>query len=200
MIYNSTFFPNLFTMLSAFIVLGVVVVLLGYIYGSRHKQASLLTGVTRPNPVPLAMASVVLGIGIGGFIDGIVFHQILQWHQMLTNKVAPLTVEAKSMNMFWDGIFHAFSLIVVITGVILLWKLISRTGIDASSRLLYGGLLAGWGIFNIVEGTINHHLLRLHNVKEAGNSTTWNYIFLIVSILMIVIAFFIMKRRPGRNV
>ena len=29
-------------------------------------------------------AGIVLGIGLGGFFDGIVLHQILQWHHMLT--------------------------------------------------------------------------------------------------------------------
>jgi uncharacterized membrane protein len=26
----------------------------------------------------------IMGLGLGGFIDGIVLHQILQWHHMLT--------------------------------------------------------------------------------------------------------------------
>ena len=29
--------------------------------------------------------AIVLGIGLGGFLDGIVLHQILQWHHMLTS-------------------------------------------------------------------------------------------------------------------
>jgi uncharacterized membrane protein len=28
---------------------------------------------------------VLLGLGLGGFVDGIVLHQILQWHHMLTD-------------------------------------------------------------------------------------------------------------------
>jgi uncharacterized membrane protein len=34
--------------------------------------------------LPLA-PGVWLGIGLGGFVDGIVLHQILQWHHMLTS-------------------------------------------------------------------------------------------------------------------
>jgi uncharacterized membrane protein len=28
---------------------------------------------------------VLIGFGVGGFVDGIVLHQILQWHHMLTS-------------------------------------------------------------------------------------------------------------------
>jgi uncharacterized membrane protein len=34
-------------------------------------------------PAPRA-PGLLLGIGLGGFVDGIVAHQILQWHHMLT--------------------------------------------------------------------------------------------------------------------
>ena len=183
-------------MLSAFIVLAVVVAVLGYISNRRHRDyMARFPDTPVLNPVPLSTAAMVLGIGIGGFIDGIVLHQILQWHEMLTNKIAPITVEAKSVNMFWDGIFHAFTLIVVFIGVILLWKLLHRPNIDRSGRLLAGGLLAGWGLFNIIEGTINHHILHLHNVREAEDSELWNYIFLGASVIMIILGYILLKRR-----
>jgi len=194
MIYNSTFFPNLLTMLSAFIVLAVLVAALSYASAKKHK-AFVTANPSIPvlNPVPLTSAAMVLGIGIGGFIDGIVLHQILQWHEMLTNKLAPVTVEAKSVNMFWDGIFHAFTLIVVIIGVTLLWKLLHRRDIDRSGRLLAGGMLAGWGLFNIIEGVINHHLLGLYNVKENVEPDVWNYGFIAISVVMLIIAHFMLK-------
>jgi uncharacterized membrane protein len=33
---------------------------------------------------PIVIAGVALGVGLGGFFGGIVFHQLLQWHHMLT--------------------------------------------------------------------------------------------------------------------
>lgn len=196
MIYNSTFFPNLMAMLSAFIILGVIVGALSYISTKGHKK--LLQDYKNAfalNPVPLATAAMVLGIGIGGFIDGIVFHQILQWHEMLSYKLPPVTLEAKSVNMYWDGIFHAFTLIVVIIGVILLWKLLKQRDLDSSGRLLAGGILKGWGIFNIVEGVINHHILGLHNVREGTNCELWNYGFLGSSVILLFIGYLLCRRR-----
>ena len=31
------------------------------------------------------LAGILLGVGLGWFVDGIVLHQILQWHHMLTD-------------------------------------------------------------------------------------------------------------------
>lgn len=196
-IYDSTFLPNLLTMLSAFIVLTGIVALLTYL--SNKKHTAFITAHPNSsvlNPVPLTTASMVLGIGIGGFIDGIMLHQILQWHAMISNKIPPITVTTKSINMFWDGIFHFFTLIVVIVGVLLLWKLLFRKGIDRSGKLLGGGLLLGWGLFNVVEGVINHHIIKLHNINELSlNHDLGNFVFLVLSVVMLIIGYFLVNKR-----
>jgi uncharacterized membrane protein len=187
-IYNSQFYPNLLIMLSAFIVLALIVALLTRITAKQYKvRTAASTGNPIPSPVPLTTASMVLGIGMGGFIDGIVLHQILQVHEMLSNRVAATDYTGKSINMFWDGIFHFFCLIVVLVGIVLMWKLLSAKNVDRSGRLLAGGLLLGWGLFNIVEGIIDHHILKLHNVIElSANHDLGNYAFLGISVLMLI--------------
>ncbi|MDF2449746.1 MAG: hypothetical protein K0R26_2250 [Bacteroidota bacterium] len=188
-IYNSTFVPNLVVMLTAFFVLAIIVVILARLSTKKHHQH--LTQYPQHkhlNPVPLATASMVLGIGMGGFMDGIWFHQILQWHEMLSNKVPVDTVIGKSVNMFWDGIFHFFCLMVVLTGLILLWKLLFRTDVNRSKNLFIGGLLLGWGLFNCVEGIIDHQILKLHFVKQVSpNPEIANWLFLGISLLMILL-------------
>ncbi|HYF32543.1 MAG TPA: DUF2243 domain-containing protein [Chitinophagaceae bacterium] len=182
-------------MLSAFFVLALLVIILAVLTGKRHR-ANVAKYPTKQllTPVPLSSAAMVLGIGLGGFIDGIAFHQILQWHAMLSNKMPPATVLAKTVNMFWDGVFHGFCFVVVLTGVVLLWRLLWRKDIDRSGRLLGGGLLIGWGMFNIVEGIIDHHLLKLHNVREiSSNPELWNWGFLGISVLMIIIGWAILR-------
>ncbi len=167
-IYNSQFYPNLLTMLSAFIVLAVMVAILTAMTAKRHKtRLAANPNMQILSPVPLTTASMVLGIGIGGFIDGIVLHQILQVHEMLSNKIPATEYIGKSVNMFWDGVFHFFCMIVVLIGIILMWKLLFRKDVDRSGKLFGGGgLLLGWGLFNIVEGVIDHQILKLHNIIE----------------------------------
>lgn len=185
-IFDSTFYPNLFTMLLAFIVLGLVVVVLSVLATKREKkrQAGQLQQFTF---VPLISAATTLGIGLGGFIDGIFLHQILQWHEMLSNKIPPVTLLNKSVNMFWDGIFHAFCLVVVLVGIVLLLKLFFRKDIVITKSVFWGSMVLGWGLFNLIEGLIDHQILKLHNVREiTANVPLWNYGFLIFAIILIV--------------
>lgn len=42
----------------------------------------------------LKVPGVLLGVGLGGFVDGILLHQILQWHHMVSNVVPPTTLWA----------------------------------------------------------------------------------------------------------
>ncbi|RYE22979.1 MAG: DUF2243 domain-containing protein, partial [Sphingobacteriaceae bacterium] len=117
----------------------------------------------------------------------IVLHQILQWHEMLSNKIPPVTLLNKSVNMFWDGIFHAFCLVVVMVGLILLLKLFFRKDILITKTAFYGSLCLGWGLFNLIEGVIDHQILKLHNVREVTeNIALWNYGFLAFAIILII--------------
>ena len=108
-------------------------------------------------------AGILLGLGLGGFVDGIVLHQVLQWHHMLTDYGGHATFPATTVpsledNTFWDGLFHASTWVFVTVGLFLLWRALSA-GYRATWRSMVGLLLAGWGIFNLVEGVVDHHLL-----------------------------------------
>jgi uncharacterized membrane protein len=197
-IFNSTFYPNLFMMLSAFIVLGIIVAILGYLTARREKKR-YAEGSTKLTVVPLVSASTTIGIGIGGFIDGTFLHQILQWHEMLSNKIPPLTLLNKSVNMFWDGVFHAFCLVVTLVGIFMLFKLFFRKDVLITYSTFIGGLLLGWAVFNIVEGIIDHQLLKLHNVREVTpNIEIWNMGFLGFSVLMALVGY-LMIAKGRRN-
>lgn len=185
-IYDSTFYPSLFTIMSAFIAVTVIVIILSFI-SAKGQASSRLDDPNYLTTTPVETASMILGIGLGGFIDGILLHQILQWHEMLSYRIPPISVVAKSVNMFWDGIFHAFTLMATVTGIIMFWKSMRRKDTNKSGFLLAGGMMKGWAIFNIVEGLIDHHLLKLHNVKEFSNSPEgWNFGFLGISVVLLI--------------
>lgn len=122
---------------------------------------------------PLA-AGIWFGLGLGGFFDGIVFHQILQWHHMLTSAgYPPDSVANLKINTLWDGIFHASTYVFVVIGLALLWRASHRRHLWWSGKLLIGSLLMGFGLFNVVEGVVNHHLLGLHHVNETVPPEQW---------------------------
>jgi uncharacterized membrane protein len=139
--------------------------------GRRHQGA-------------LIAAGTLLGIGLGGFADGIVLHQILQWHNMLSSKVPPTDLVTAKYNMLWDGLFHAFTWVVTVVGLAMLWRAGQRTDVPWSSRTFVGSLLLGWGLFNVVEGVIDHHLLGLHHVHPGANQLAWDIGFLVFGALL----------------
>ena len=62
-------------------------------------------------------SGIMLGLGLGGLIDGIVLHQILQWHNMGSAVLPPVTREATIATRSWDGLFHGAAWILTAVGV-----------------------------------------------------------------------------------
>jgi uncharacterized membrane protein len=132
-----------------------------------------------PTRRPLLSAGLALGMGMGGFVDGILFHQILQFHNMLSARIPNIEYVGAKVNMVWDGFFHAGVWTITAIGILLLWRAGRRDSANLSGGLLAGALLIGWGLFNLVEGLIDHHLLQLHHVYEPAGLSVWDWLFLL---------------------
>jgi uncharacterized membrane protein len=152
--------------------------------------------VMEPRDFPIS-AGILFGLGLGGFFDGIILHQVLQWHHMLTSDGYPATsLRNLEVNTLWDGIFHLTTYILVFLGLIILWKSAHRIHVQWSGRLLAGTLLMGFGIFNLVEGIIDHQLLGIHHVNELVPRTQWIYWdigFLVWGAAMLIAGWLLLK-------
>lgn len=135
---------------------------------------------------PLVSAGTFLGVGMGGFVDGIVFHQILQLHNMLTGRIGRETIIDMQVNMFWDGMFHTLTWMMTTIGLALLWRAGRRVDVPWSAKTFIGALFLGWGLFNLVEGIIDHHILHLHHVVESLGVSVYDYAFLASGVLFII--------------
>ncbi|ELR72041.1 hypothetical protein C900_01906 [Fulvivirga imtechensis AK7] len=62
-----------------------------------------------------------------------------------------------------------------------------------SGRTLWGGLFLGWGIFNAVEGIIDHHILSIHHVVERLGVSVYDYLFLTSGVVFVLIGLFLIK-------
>jgi uncharacterized membrane protein len=123
-----------------------------------------------------AAAGILFGLGLGGFFDGIVLHQILQWHHMATSAGYPATtVENLELNTLLDGLFHTCTYTFVALGLFALWRRAHNVHLRWSGKMLAGTLLMGFGAFNLVEGLVDHHLLGLHHVNETVPKAYWVY-------------------------
>ncbi len=133
------------------------------------------TSVANAARFPTA-AGLLFGLGLGGFFDGIVLHQVLQWHHMVTGAgYPPDSVANFEFNTFLDGLFHLATYVFIVTGLLLLWRAAQRGQLLRSGKMLAGTLLMGFGIFNVVEGLVDHQLLEIHHVNETVPREQWIY-------------------------
>src|SRR5918998_3618088 len=137
---------------------------------------------------PPRTSGLLFGLGLGGFVDGIVLHQILQWHHMVSAETAPTTVAGLEANTLADGFFHLATWICVAAAMVLTIRAWQRGELAPPWRAHAGMLLAGWGVFNVVEGLINHQLLGIHHVRDdLGAPLGWDLGFLAFGAALVVV-------------
>jgi uncharacterized membrane protein len=144
---------------------------------------------------PRSAAGLVLGVGLGGFADGIALHQIAQWHSMGSARLPPVTMEAMKQNMAWDGLFHGAVWVATLVGLYLLLGDARRGRPLPSARAFTGQMLVGWGSFNLVEGVIDHHLLALHHVRDLpAHVPAYDWVFLAVGGVGLILLGWLLSR------
>lgn len=154
---------------------------------------------SQPNHRPLVSAGTLLGIGLGGFVDGILFHQLLQVHNMLSARypktgVPPETAVVNiEINMFWDGLFHTLCWGAAAAGLACLWRAVRRTDVPLSTKVFVGSMVMGWGLFNLVEGIIDHHVLHIHHVTETPNHLVFDLAFLMSGAVFIAAGLWLIR-------
>lgn len=146
---------------------------------------------------PLGLAGILIGIGMGGFFDGIFFHQIIQIHNMVSNRLFPDTVVNAEINMFWDGIFHVFTWVITAFGIGVTWRIAKRGNVPLVTKFYVGSMALGWGLFNLIEGIIDHHILQVHHVVQRAvgvQQVFWDLAFLASGAILIGVGVYIRRR------
>ncbi len=138
---------------------------------------------------PLIAAGFVLGLGQAGFFDGIIFHQLLQWHHMFSSVRTDMTVAGMELNTLGDGLFHLLDWTLTLVGIFLLWRAGGRSDVPWSGRAFGGALLIGAGLFNLVEGIVDHQILGIHHLKPGPHEFLWDMGFLAAGLLLAGIGF-----------
>jgi uncharacterized membrane protein len=60
-------------------------------------------------------------------------------------------------------------------------------------------ILAGWGLFNLVEGIVDHHILGLHHVRSGEAEWAYDLGFLVLGAALLAGGLALARRRPDRN-
>jgi uncharacterized membrane protein len=135
----------------------------------------------------LFIAGFILGLGLLGAIDGILFHQLLQWHHMILSPNPQLEI-------FTDGLFTALFSAKLIWGGVKIFQDARKNQLGNSWKVFLGSIFIGGGTFNLVEGIVDHHILQVHRVKpSADNPMLYDLAFLAIGLLLVIIGYMIKR-------
>ncbi len=134
----------------------------------------------------------MIGIGLVGTLDQVVLHQLLGWHHFY-DKSTP------AVGLASDGIFHAASTVLLLLGGYLLFRNRRRL-VDNEAGRAWAALLLGGGAFNFYDGTIQHKLLNLHQVRpDVPDQTPYDVVFIGASVLVLAAGWALLRRTASRS-
>lgn len=156
-----------------------------------------MTRVPRLSNPAAAWGGFCLGLGFAGFFDGILLHQILQWHHLLSNvREGPLG-DLRGQ-ILADGLFHAAMYLIVAVGAWLVWK--ARPGMSGpgAGQHVFAHLLIGFGAWHLFDGIVVHGVLGLHRINpDSEVPLVWDLLFLGLGIAVLAAGLILRGKPPG---
>jgi uncharacterized membrane protein len=119
---------------------------------------------------------VLVGVGFAAFVDETVFHQLLHWHHFYDGSTS-------DVGLVSDGIFHAFGWFAVVIGLVMVGDLRRRAAL--SMPLLIAGALLGAGAFQLYDGTVQHKLLGLHQIRYDVDLVAYDWTWNVVAVALL---------------
>ncbi|HJF33130.1 MAG TPA: DUF2243 domain-containing protein [Sporosarcina psychrophila] len=140
----------------------------------QNKQAYSTNKVTfaRRN----LWSGILFGLGFVAFLDETLFHQLLHWHKFYDKSTV-------AVGLVSDGLFHAFSWFATVGGLFLLADL--RRHHALWHKMWWGGKLLGAGIFQLYDGTIQHKIMRIHQIRYNVDILPYDLVWNITAAIMI---------------
>ena len=134
-------------------------------------------------------SGVLFGMGFVAFFDEAVFHQLLRWHHFYD-------LSTTDIGLISDGLFHAFSWFATIAGLFLFADLRRKQNFIRERWI--GGILLGAGSFQLYDGTIQHKLMRIHQIRYVDNVIVYDVIWNAIAILLILLGLKLIKQKRQR--
>lgn len=144
---------------------------------------------------------LLAGFALGGFFDGIVLHQLLQWHHLLSGLEDPLGSDLR-FQITMDGLFHLLMYLIAIAGAVLLVAGRATGGCAGTAREILRLSLIGFGTWHVVDALVSHWLIGLHRIRmDSDTPLLWDVGWLIAfGLLPLLIAFLLPpKSGPSRG-
>lgn len=153
----------------------------------RHPGRNLLSGL-------------LFGVGTAAFVDEAVFHQILHWHKFYDRSTT-------EVGLVSDGLFHALSYFALVSSLFLLADLRRRDGLHSRGDLAspamswtrwVGGVLLGAGAFQLYDGTIQHKVFGLHQIRYGVDLTAYDWTWNVLAVALVVVGAVLVVRTRAR--
>lgn len=143
-------------------------------------------------------AGYLLGFSLAGFFDGILLHQILQWHHLLSG-VEGSAFRDLRVQILADGAFHLLMYVVAAGGLYLLWRSRREFAQRGADRALFAAALIGFGVWHIIDAALFHWALGLHRIRmDAENLLLWDILWLVpFGIVPLVAGLWLRRARGG---
>lgn len=136
------------------------------------RRASRIPGDARG----LWWAGGLLGFALSGFFDGILLHQVLQWHHLLSGLESVASLERL---VLWDGLFHILMYLVGLLGLGILWRERRATAQPGAGRALLASALIGFGLWHLLDAVVSHWLLGIHRIRmDSEMPLLWDLVWL----------------------
>lgn len=160
----------------------------------EQKWAQQQCQLTRPG----AWGGYLLGFSLGGFFEGILLHQILGWHHVLSAvQVGPF--REPDTQLLADRIFYVVICSIAIAGVWSMWR--GRASTDLlTRRKLISHALIGFGAWHVMDVTVAHWFLGIHRTRmDSSNPLAWDLLWLGIFGLGALLAGLLLSRRHKRH-
>lgn len=148
-------------------------------------------------PKRLEWAGYMLGFGLGGFFDGILLHQVLQWHHLLSGLEGSGFRDIR-VQILADGLFHVLMYVIAFAGLWLLWRARHDFARDGADRRLLANGLIGFGLWHVLDSVLSHWLLGIHRIRmDVDNPLFWDLLWFFVFGVAFVAAGWLLRRGRG---
>jgi len=161
-------------------------------------KSERLAEVTWTPSMLFRWAGWLLGLALGGFFDGILLHQILQWHHLLSGVEGAPWTDLRAQ-VLADGLFHLVLYIVAIAGLWALWRTRTQYGLHGAGRSLWADVLIGFGAWHVADAVLSHWVLGIHRIRmDAANPLLWDVAWLAVfGAGALAVAYWLRRHRGG---
>ncbi|WP_293157609.1 MULTISPECIES: DUF2243 domain-containing protein [unclassified Microcoleus] len=112
---------------------------------------------------------------------------------MFSSVKTDASVAGLELNTIGDGLFHAADWLVTVAGIFCLWRAVNHKDVLLSTPTFVGSILMGAGLFDFVEGIVDHQILGIHHVKPGINELAWDLGFLAIGLILALLGWMLVQ-------